>query len=221
MAEACLPRPVSWAGWFCLSEAGESSLRQGLDSLRGWMAEAYGGPGPALGWGLKSSFREERFSDGVAVSPADGTTCYPGQTHRGATAHYGVSVTVIGSENERAQSTKRPQTAKDCNGSRAVFRKVLWGAKDAFEPAVQRFKLLGHHPAQLFGGAPAGLPAPQVNEQLPGKGDDGPLARSPMGLGVEQHRAPLLDQVIVGLVEQQPPGQLDQGRCASAGCPLW
>jgi hypothetical protein len=64
-------------------------------------------PSPALGLSRKSSFREERFSDDGSASPADGTTCYPGRRHLGATAHYGVSVTVKGSENERAQPINR------------------------------------------------------------------------------------------------------------------
>jgi hypothetical protein len=79
---------------------------------------------------LKITFREERFSDNGCVSRADGTTCYPGRRQLNATAHYGVSVTVQGSENERAQPINRPRTAKNLHGSRAVFQKVLWGAKE-------------------------------------------------------------------------------------------
>ena len=56
-----------------------------------------------LGLRLRSSFREERFSDRVSASTAEGTTCYPGRRQGDATAHYGVSVTIKGSENERAQ----------------------------------------------------------------------------------------------------------------------
>jgi hypothetical protein len=88
------------------------------------------GVSPGLGLGRKSSFREERFSDGGCVSPAERTTCYPGRTHEGAPAHYGVSVTVQGSENERAQPINRQQTAKKLHGSRAVFRKVLLGHRE-------------------------------------------------------------------------------------------
>jgi len=72
-------------------------------------------------------FPAERFPDGMSVSTADVTTCYPGQPPNGSAAHDGVSVTVIGSENERAQSINRQQAARKLNGSRAVFRKVLWG----------------------------------------------------------------------------------------------
>ena len=66
------------------------------------------GASHGLGLMLKSSFREERFSDSVSASAADGKTCYPGRRQLDATAHYGVSVTVKGSENERAQPINRP-----------------------------------------------------------------------------------------------------------------
>ncbi len=82
-------------------------------------------PGWALPGRGQRTFREKRFSEGGSVSQADGTTCYPGRAHGGATAHYGVSVTGKGSENERAQSTERPTVAKGDSGPRAVFRKVL------------------------------------------------------------------------------------------------
>jgi len=79
---------------------------------------------------LKSSFREERFSDRVSGSTADGTTCYPGRRQWNATAHYGVSVTIKGSENERAQPINRQETAKNLNGPRAVFRKVFFEQRE-------------------------------------------------------------------------------------------
>ena len=41
---------------------------------------------------------------------------------------------------------------------------------------------LAHDPAQLLGTDLAGLPFPQVNEQLPGKGDNRLLASSPWRL---------------------------------------
>ncbi len=91
----------------------------------GWQQE----PVAVLPLRRKSSFRGERFSDSVSASPADGTTCYPGRTPRGASAHYGVSVTIQGSENERAQPIHRPGTAQKLHGPRAVFRKVLWEPK--------------------------------------------------------------------------------------------
>ena len=75
---------------------------------------------------LEIAFREERFSDDVSLSHAEGTTCYPGRRQFNATAHYGVSVTIKGSENERAQPIKRQGTAKNLNGPRAVFRKVFF-----------------------------------------------------------------------------------------------
>ena len=62
------------------------------------------------------AFREERFSDGVSVRAADVTTCYPGRGHRSAAAHYGVSVTVTGLENERAQPINFSATALLCAG---------------------------------------------------------------------------------------------------------
>ena len=105
-------------GWGVKPLAGANPVWGGREGFQGE-------PSHALGLRLKRTFREERFSDGRSVSRADGTTCYPGQAHRGATAHDGVSVTVKGSENERAQSTYRPPAARDANGSRAVFRKAL------------------------------------------------------------------------------------------------
>jgi hypothetical protein len=69
----------------------------------------------------------QRFPDSVAVSAADVTTCYPSQPCVGCeAAHDGVSVTVKGSGNERAQSINRRVTAGNLNGPRAVFRNVLW-----------------------------------------------------------------------------------------------
>ena len=135
----------------------------------------------ALHCSLQSSFREERFSDGGCVSPAERTTCYPGRRHRGAPAHYGVSVTVKGSENECAQPINRPKTAKKLHGSRAVFRKVLYWFKLHRATGLGR----GHDPSQLLGGASACFPAPQINEQLPGKRNDRPLPCPQVGFGVE------------------------------------
>ena len=89
------------------------------------------GASPTLPLSLKSSFRGERFSDHVCVRRADRTTCYPGRRPFKAPAHYGVSVTVKGSENERAQPINRSRWGgtMNLNGSRAVFRKVLWEQK--------------------------------------------------------------------------------------------
>ena len=69
------------------------------------------------------AFRGERFPGGESGRDADSPTCYPGQAHRGATAHYGVSETVKRPENERAQPINRQKSAKNLHGSRAVFRK--------------------------------------------------------------------------------------------------
>ena len=116
-----------------------------------------------------------------SASDAGVATCYPGQRHCMATAHYGVSVTVKGSENERAQPINRQRTAKKLPGSRAVFRKVLYWFKLHRATGLGR----GHDPSQLLGGASASFPAPQINEQLPGKRNDRPLARPQVGFGVE------------------------------------
>src|SRR3974390_791690 len=119
-----------------------------------------------------------------------------------------LSVTVIKSENERAQPINRPCGPRNCTG-RAPFSEKSSGSSSSMEPAVVALSL-GHYPAQLFGGAPPGFPAPQVNEQLPGKGDDGPFAGAGVSLGIQQNSFPLLDQIVVGLVEERPPGQFHQ-----------
>ena len=110
-----------------------------------------------------------------------------------------LSVTVIKSENERAQPINRPCGPRNCTG-RAPFSEKSSGSSSSMEPAVVALSL-GHYPAQLLRRAPAGFPAPQVNEQLTGKSDDGSFAGAHLGLGIEQHQLPLLDEIVFGLVE--------------------
>jgi hypothetical protein len=102
-----------------------------------------------------------------------------------------LSVTVIKSENERAQPINRPWRPRIGTG-RAPFSEKFSG--DSRSIRTSRWSCLsrGHHPAQLLGRASTRLPAPQINEQLPGKGDDGPFAGAGVGFGIEQHRPPFL-----------------------------
>ena len=186
--------------------------------------------GPAAGRVLlPRAFREffsgERFSDGVAVRWADVTTCYPGQRPGRPPPTKVVSVTVIRSENQRAQPINRPWGPRNCTG-RAPFSEKFSGKLKSMGASRGRGLGLGHHPAELLGGAPAGFPTPPVNEELPGKGDDGPFAGAAVGLGIEEDRFPFLDQIVMGLVEQQSPGVgtppgARPGRCAAVGCRPW
>jgi hypothetical protein len=96
-----------------------------------------------------------------------------------------LSVTVIGSENERAQPINRPLGPRICTG-RAPFSEKFSG--DSRSIRTSRWvSALGHHPPELFGSAPARLPAPQVNEELPGKSDDRSFAGARMGFGIQQN----------------------------------
>jgi hypothetical protein len=67
-----------------------------------------------------------------------------------------------------------------------------------------------HFPAQLFGGDPAGLPAPEVHGQLPGQGDDGLFAFAGVDAGAEQDVFPFLDGAALGLEADHAPGQFDE-----------
>src|ERR1019366_3924224 len=83
-----------------------------------------------LPWTSQEFFSGERFPDGVAVRFADVTTCYPGQPPLGVTAHDGI-VRNRHKVGKRARPTYQPaMTAKNLNGPRAVFRKVLCGRKE-------------------------------------------------------------------------------------------
>jgi hypothetical protein len=91
-------------------------------------------------WTLRSPefFSGERFSDGVAVRFADVTTCYPGQPFLRTAAQDGI-VRNRHEVGKRARPTYQPATmAKKLHGPRAVFRKVLWEAK---EHASQQLRL--------------------------------------------------------------------------------
>ena len=79
---------------------------------------------------------------------------------------------------------------------------------------VRRGDSLGpdHHPAQGGRLGALGFPPPQVHGPLPRKGHDGFPARALAGLGLAQHRRPLLHPFAFRLPDHQPPGQCDQGR---------
>jgi hypothetical protein len=131
VAEAGLPRPVWWVrDWMPPRRGGVNPLVR----IRGACRSAVG-RGSAAGRVLRprvfqGRFSGERFSDGVAVRFTDVTTCYPGQPSLGATAHDGV-VRNRHKVGKRARPTYQPAfRAKKLNGPRAVFRKVLWGAKE-------------------------------------------------------------------------------------------
>jgi hypothetical protein len=88
---------------------------------------------------LPEFFSAERFSDGVAVSNTDVTTCYPGQLPGKAAAHDGI-VRNRHKVGKRARPTYQPALgAKKLHGPRAVFRKVLWEAQ---EHSSQPFEVL-------------------------------------------------------------------------------
>ncbi len=112
-----------------------------------------------------------------------------------------MSVTGKGSENERAQSIKRPLLARKSNGSRAVFGKVRGVGERGFTKIGRYISGFRHHPAHLFRGLSARFPAPQVNEQLAGQGYNGPFSSSNVGFRIQQDGLPFLDQVILGLIE--------------------
>lgn len=102
-----------------------------LPGLWGWQAMVPSGfcdgGGGMLPRTSQECFSGERFSDGVAVRFADVTTCYPGQPFQGTTAHDG-DVRNRHKVGKRARPTYQPAfRAKNLNGPRAVFRKVLWG----------------------------------------------------------------------------------------------
>ena len=108
-----------------------------------------------------------------------------------------MSVTVKESENERAQPIKRPLPAKKSNGSRAVFRKVRGVGERGFTEIGRDASSFRHHPAHLFRGLSARFPAPQVNEQLAGKGYNGTFSSPDVGFRIQQDVLPFLDQVIL------------------------
>ena len=64
--------------------------------------------------------------------------------------------------------------------------------------------------AELFRAALAGLPAPEIDGELPGDGDDGFLARSSGGpRALAQEVDAFGDGRVTGLEADHAPGQLD------------
>ena len=141
VAEAGLPRPVWWVrDWMPPRRGGVNPLVR----IRGACRSAVG-RGSAAGRVLRprvfqGRFSGERFSDDVAVSVADVTTCYPGQRSGKAAAHDGV-VRNRHRVGKRARPTYQPALgAKNLHGSRAVFRKVLWRAQEHESPPRAGFR---------------------------------------------------------------------------------
>lgn len=74
----------------------------------------------------------------------------------------------------------------------------------------------GHFPAQLLWGDPAGLPAPQIDGQLTGQGDDGLFAFATMRALGQEDVFPFLEGATLGLEADHAPGQFDE-EVAQAG----
>ena len=76
--------------------------------------------------------------------------------------------------------------------------------------AGKTFPRLNHFPAQLFGGDPTGLPAPQIDGQLPRHRHNGLFAFAGVTAGLQQNVFPLLDGFALGLELDHAPGQFEQ-----------
>ena len=92
--------------------------------------------------------------------------------------------------------------AKAANGSRAAFQKSLLSLRSKtilLRCFFYLLSFLSHLPAKLVRSDSACFPLPQVNEQLPGKSNNGLLAPAAVCFGIEQHLLPFLNQPILSL----------------------